>query len=376
MTASPIIQAPNLGAIFNVGKKDYGAGGSMFKGQDPGLFDTIHKLHPRLKQLFKALRNMDWPEDDFKFSACNLEFKTRPYSMSERMRRTIAWQWESDSVAARTIGPVTAPFVTCPELQRFWARVTENEYLHAATYSEIVAYSFDDPGIIMADVLQVREAQERLVAVAQVMDNAFHVGTRINAGELDRNSDEAYDAIMLYVAALYALERIQFMASFAVTFAIGATGAFMPIAQAVQKICQDEFDVHAVADEYIIRHEMSLKCGQEFWERHGGTVRTMYDQVMTCEHNWIKFMDFDQDPLVGTTEATFTGFTNLMGGAAYNTWDMKPDFVVPRKNPAMFMEKWVDISKIQNSLQEQDGGAYKVNVKRETLGSTVLDIDF
>ena len=41
------------------------------------------------------------------------------------------------------------------------------------------------------------------------------------------------------------LERLQFMASFAVTFTICSTGLFQSIGTAVQKICQDELEIHA-----------------------------------------------------------------------------------------------------------------------------------
>ncbi|MFO5520899.1 hypothetical protein ACLBP3_30280, partial [Klebsiella pneumoniae] len=57
----------------------------------------------------------------------------------------------------------------------------------------------------------------------------------------------------MFFIALYFLERIQFMASFAVTFAIGRTGAFQQIAAAVKKIAQDEFEVNDQDVQQIIR---------------------------------------------------------------------------------------------------------------------------
>lgn len=369
-------------SIFNEHKSDYAEKGSLFLGQPSGLFDTIHVQHPQLMKLFRTLRSMDWPEDDFKFESCNAEFKNVPESISKRMISTLAWQWETDSVAARTITPVMAPFVTNSELQRLYARITENEYLHAATYSEIVRNSFDDPSQIMQEVLAAKEAMERLSIVSKVMADTYTIGHQVALGQLDyqnRDSEDfirAYDAALMYVVGLFALERIQFMASFAVTFAIGSAGMFIPIASAVQKICQDEYDIHVEVGRYVLKYELSLSVGQDFMSRHKDKIKSLCDEIVQVELDRVDYLGLEEDPMVGITSKLLKDWIYFCAGDVYRTLGIIPEFNVPRKNPAGFMEQWIDISKMQNSLQEQESGQYKINVTRRTMDSTPLDVDF
>jgi ribonucleoside-diphosphate reductase beta chain len=319
---------------------------------------------------------MDWPEDDFKFESCNAEFKSVPESISKRMISTLAWQWETDSIAARTLSVLMAPFVTNSELQRLYARITENEYLHAATYSEIVRNSFDDPNEIMGEVLAARDAMERLKMVAEVMEVTAHVGARMGTGDLTITKEAAYEAAMMYVVALFALERIQFMASFAVTFAIGSAGMFIPIASAVQKICQDEYDIHVEVGRYVLKYEMNLPQGQQFMSKNKDVIKNLCDQIVNVELDRVDYLGLDEEPMVGITSKLLKDWVYFCAGDVYRTLGIESDFTIPRKNPAGFMEQWIDISKMQNSLQEQESGQYKINVTRRTLSESPLDVDF
>ena len=97
-TLSPFgeIEIPDVNVdanIFNTKKTDYG-NVQLFFGQEPGLLDSIHKFYPKLWRLFKKLRKQDWDEEEFDFSLCNVEFKTCPPHVYERMINTLIWQWE------------------------------------------------------------------------------------------------------------------------------------------------------------------------------------------------------------------------------------------------------------------------------------------
>lgn len=362
--------------LFNFGKTDYAKRGSLFLGEDPGLFDTVHDKFPEFGRMFKIMRTQDWDETEFKFGKHKKDFLTRPKSVTGRMIKTLAWQWEADSAAAKTIAYITAPFVTSSQLSRLWVRITDNEALHAATYSEIVRNSFDDPGVVLKEVMEVKEAMQRLAAVGKVMEHAYRISNELAAGKRKREDPETYDAILLFVCALLCLERIQFMASFAITFAIGATGDFVEIAEAVKRICQDELEVHQVVDKMILKHELSLPEGRAFWERNEEFVTTMVHEVVQSEWDWIDYLDLDNDPLAGVTSQMLKDRVAFDAGDVCAFMGIKPKFVVPRKNPASYMDKWIDMSKIQNSNQEQNSGQYKLNIKEPTLGDSVLVVDF
>ncbi len=361
--------------IFNTEKTDYIKAGrvSLFLGQEPGLFDTVNKAYPEIWELYKNMRSLDWDETEFGFEVCNAEFKTQPKGVADAMIRTLAWQWEADSVAARTILPIMAPFISAPELHAAWSRITENEVLHAATYSEIVRLSFDDPSVVLQEVLRVKEAMARMSAVAHAMEKAYVTSHKLALGILDKDKkedfEEAYDAAFMFTVALLVLERIQFMASFAVTFAIGETGVFMPIAKAVQKICQDEFEVHQNLDKAVLRNELALPVGKAAYVRCLPWLKKLLKEVTNLELWWSQDLLKDE-PLVGLTGKKLCDWV-LFNSADVHTFLDVPmeDHVAPKKIPLSYMSRWMDISKTQASPQEQQNGQYKVNVhKRDDEG--------
>lgn len=357
--------------IFNTEKTDYSGATrhSLFLGQEPGLFDTVNRVFPKIWDNYKNLKSLDWDELEFAadFSTCNVEFKTRPKSITERMIRTLAWQWEADSVAARTLLPIMAPFISAPELQAAYGRITDNEVLHASTYSEIVRFSFDDPRTVLDEVLRVKEAMQRLSGVSAVMAEVYKCSHEYALG-LRQNNQDTYNHIYLMVVAMLILERIQFMSSFAVTFAIGETGAFMPIAKSVQKICQDELEVHVALGKLVLANEHQTERGRIARQQTLPRVKELIKEVTQGELTWNAYLDLDSDPLAGLNGKMLNQWSLFSAGDVYDELEIVPDaeFKIPKSNPLPFMENWLDMSKTQAAPQEQQNGQYKVNVLQRT----------
>ena len=108
--------------VFNYDKTDY-AKPLLLLGQRPGLFDTVNRHYPEIWKLYKAQKSLDWDENEFDYSSCNAEFKSCTRATYDMMIKTLAWQWEADSVASRAIAPVLAPFITSSELWAAWQRI-------------------------------------------------------------------------------------------------------------------------------------------------------------------------------------------------------------------------------------------------------------
>lgn len=363
--------------IFNLDKQDYGVRQSLFMGEDPGLFDTVNVQHPYLRTIFREQKLLDWDENEVPFESCNAEFKSRPTVTSGRMIDTLAWQWGSDSMAARTIYAVMAPFITNSELARAWCKVTEVEFLHAATYSEIVRASFDNPKAVLDSILQNVEAMQRMSVVGNVFKETYRVSHELALNMRSREDVETYDAVMMGTVALLALERIQFMASFAITFANANQGMFVPIGKSVQRICQDEYEIHVQLDKYILNYELSLECGKAFLARNRDRIKALFDDVIACEFRWIDYMDFKSQPMVGLNDQMLRDWVIYCAADAMAVLGMKPDYPVPRQSPLPFMDRWIDVSKIQSSPQEEKGRTqYKTNMLRDNLGDQKLPYDF
>jgi ribonucleoside-diphosphate reductase beta chain len=362
--------------IFNNNKttEEY-QNSSLFLGVDPGLFDTIHKKYPKIWNLYKEMKALDWSEDEFNFSQCNLDFKNCSLEMSDMMIKTLAWQWEADSIASRSIISVFSPFITSSELWAAWQRISDNEVVHAATYSEIVRMSFDNPNDVLDTILSVKESLVRLDTVAEVFDNTHKLAHKYSLG-LVENNQELYDEIYITVATLLMLERIQFMASFAITFTICSTGLFQSIGKAVQKIAQDELEVHSELDKEVIRTERKTERGKIAHENTKERLRIIFEEVVQSECVWVDYLFSEGRSLIGTNSDIVKNWILYNARNVSDFLGIETELKMPRINPMPNMENWLNINKNQAAPQEEDLAAYKVGAMYRDDENNKFEIDF
>ncbi len=362
--------------IFNSAKsvESYKTKTPLFFGEDHGLFDTVNKHYPKIWSLYKSMKALDWDEAEFNFSICNLEFKNCPKSVSDMMIRTLAWQWEADSVASRAVAPLMAPFITDSSLWAAVQRISDNEVIHAATYSEIVRMSFDDPEQVLKEVLAVKESLERLESVKSVFDELQEVSHRYALGEI--SSEAAYPTVFKAFVALLILERIQFMASFAITFTICSTNLFQPIGKAVQKIAQDELEVHVELDKEVLRTELATERGQAAYNQLKPFIQKLLNEVVQSELEWTDYLFSEGRELLGANAQKVKSWVLFNARDVYKFLNIESDHQFPRSNPMIHLEDWLNIGKSQAAPQEQDNNQYKVNVIVRDDDDKSFDVDF
>lgn len=361
--------------VFNLNKSDYVGRKSLFLGDNPGLFDSINKSHPDIWNLYKKMKALDWDENEFPYADCALEFKTCNPSVYDMMIKTIAWQWEADSLAAHNLIPIVAPFVTSSELWALYCQIGNNEVLHSLSYSEIVRNTFENPDVVMKEILEESEALRRMRVVANAMAEVKAIGLKLQTGEIQKDDPAARDAIMLFVFTLLGLERIQFMASFGITFAIAESGMFLPIGQAVKKICADELNVHVEAGKAIILNELQTPEGQESFNRIKSRVQEIYDEIVRSELRWCKYMFSNGRELVGMNLELLENWVLFNANDVYTFTKIENPFKIIRKNPIPFINDWIDLNNHQASPQEEKPSNYLLGGLVNDAGDKVYDFD-
>lgn len=363
-------------SIFNT-KKDYEKdNGSLFLQEEPGLFDTIHRRHPKIWNLYKKLKQQDWDENEFNYAECLAQFATDSPEESAPMIKSLMWQWETDSLAAQNIIPLYAPFITSSDLSAAVIEVGRNEVVHAATYSEIVKYSFPNAKEVMGTVLKDQEPLRRLSAVAKVFSEVKAVGLQVSDGRIARDDPRARDAVMLLVFTLFALERLQFTPSFVITFAYGEAGRYLPIAKSVQKICNDEFSVHVELGREIIRNELSIPIGQESFARIKDRVASVFREIIEAELAWTTGYVFkDGKNMPGLTCDMVVDFLYYSALDVYTEVQLPypEDLKLVTSNPVDYMGEWVDLNLNQASPQEEKTGNYNIGGFKADAGDIVFD---
>lgn len=375
--------------IFNAAKGDYHVP-EIILGEAPGLLDSIHTHHPKLFALYKTLKKLDWDELEFPFEICQVEFADGDQKIADKMIKTLAWQWEADSIASRSIVNVLSCVVTDSRVWTGYVRINDNENVHALTYSEIVRCSFKDPKKVVDELMQVEEAQKRLVVVAEIMATAHEMAHRYALGEIP-NDQTLYNAIFMYLVALYFLERVQFMASFAITFAIGKAGNFQVISEAVKKIAQDEFEIHSQYGQEVLRALLKTERGKLAYEQCREQIIQLGIELLWTETRFVNWMFADGTQLVGAPPTKLIQWNQFNCKAAFSFLDVdgpileraalpyKEEFgielTLPETNPLPFMVEYLDIAATQNSPQETDAPDYQVNLLDRQGVEDIIDVD-
>jgi ribonucleoside-diphosphate reductase beta chain len=360
-------------SVFNVKNTEWRNGDySLLMGQAPALHDTINVKFPSIEKLALKQVSQRWVFNEFNHEQSRLDLLNCPKAVYQIMLMNLAYQWEADSVASRAIAPLLAPFVTNSE---FWEALLENtnmEVTHAKTYSEIVRQCVPDPSEVFKMVMESEQTIARADVVNRAFDRLALAGAQYTLG-LRKADQSTYNIIFTALCALYFLERLQFMSSFAATFAIVEQGYFQSIGKAVQKIMLDEILCHAALDIEAIKIELKTERGQIAMRECRDEITAMLNAVVTQELSWNPHLFGEGRAIVGLNVPLLNEWVMFNAQVIYDELELESPWGPVTDNPLPWMANWIDIDKFQNAMQEADGNNYALNVVKDDIGDDELD---
>lgn len=353
--------------VFNVNNKGFETNKyPLFLGDSLGLVDTVNCTYPILEDLYQKQISQIWNENEISLIQDKQDMLTLPKDTVELMVKTISWQFLGDSVASRSISGLLMRHVTNPELEGLLNVWSLFETIHARAYSHIVKQTFIDPNQLLRDTYNSAETLVRSEAIV----NAFDALERL---PVDAMEQEKREAIALAFVALFALEAIAFMSSFAVTFAITETGAFQGIGQEVTLIARDE-SLHTRMDFAILNILKQDPEWVETFTKLAPQIKDVLDSVVQQELDWAEYLFSEGRQVIGLTSRLLQEYTLYMSKPLYESLGVQFDFETIEENPCPYMEKYIDSTKVQVAAQELQITSYKIgSVKDDTEG---LDLDF
>ncbi len=360
-------------STFNIDNTEWKTGQyNLFLGQSPALYDSVNVNYPKLFDLYKQQVSQRWVESEFNHEQSRMDLIKCPTSIYQTMLLNLSFQWCLDSVASRAIAPLFAPFVTNSEL---WAVLMENsnmEVIHALSYSEIVRQCTVDTKEVFEMVMLNENTIKRALKVVGVFDELAKAGAEYTLG-IRQNDQATYNIVFKGMVALYILERLQFMASFAATFAIVEQGYFQSIGKMVQKIMLDEIVCHAATDAEVIRIELQTERGKQALIDCKDDILDMLQEVTNQEVSWSNYLFSEGRAIVGLNPTLLNEWVYYNAQVIYDDFG----FINPNQrietNPLPWMMNWIDIDKHQNAMQEADGNNYALNVIKDDLGDEDLE---
>jgi len=329
---------------------------SLFLEGKIGLIENLNNDFPEIWSLYKQLKSLDWDEREIDISSCRLEFNNLPKEVSDLMIKTLAWQFEADSSAAH-FAELLLPFTSSSELMCYILEVSKNEALHSLAYKVIVEYSFDDPNDFLKELLSIEESFSRLDVVKNVFDEVYEISHKYALGRI---TDTVYlkKIIIKFIVSLLALERIQFISSFAITFGLAEQGYFIPIAKLVQKICTDEFQIHVQGDKAILTNEFSNEATFISYLENIDDYKQIVDDVVNSELSWLEFLFNNSNGVGNIKKEQLKKFVLFNAQDVYDFLNIELPYDRIERNPLPYMDKWIVIDKNQASPQEENVGNY------------------
>lgn len=346
----------------------------LFMGDEMSLYDSINVNYKELFDVYKQQVSQRWTENEFNHEQSRLDMLSCPKGVYDVMLLNLSFQWVLDSVASRAIAPLFAPFVTNSEL---WAALMENsnmEVIHALSYSEIVRQCVANPDDVFKLSVQNEKTIQRAVKVVSVFNDLQKAGAEYILG-IRKNDQDTYNIVFKGLVALYILERLQFMASFAATFAVVEQGYFQSIGKMVQKIMLDEIFCHYTTDAIALKIEMANERGKTAMQQCKGEILEMIAEVRNQERSWSDYLFSEGRSIVGLNPLLLNEWVDYNAQAVYDGLGLSEDVQFDRikQNPLKWMDNWIEIDKFQNAMQEADGNNYALNVVKDDVTTEELE---
>lgn len=362
--------------IFNKKSKAHLSGDyPLFFGESPALYDSINQPYPKLYEMMEQLKQLDWSEWDVDLTQTKMDLLRCDKNTRDLMLFNLAYQWEIDSIAT-SMSHLLAPFITNSEYGHLVQRISENECLHANTYSTIVRQCVPDPQEVFDMVFKHEEVLTRAETVSKVLSELKKVGAEYTLGL--KTSEECKPYLLKGIIAIYAMERISFMSSFACTYALAEQEYFVGAARLVQKINIDEM-IHFEAGRYVVE-DILLRDSSwvEVFESNKTEINELVNEVVDRELSWNNYLFNNGRQLVGLNEGLLNEWTRFNAQEVYKVTSLTQPFRKTNKDPLPWIsEDWLDLNKQQNAAMEADQTNYMVSaVSKDTDGDLDFEFDF
>lgn len=352
----------------------------LFFGERLGIFDTIHPVFPEIDQWGKRQKALDWDERDIKMPTLRTELEQSAPFERDQLIDTIAWQWETDTQAARMLLPILAPFISYDGLARTYGEIQRNENVHGATYSEITRNGFENPSLVLRQICERQYAFERLRPVSSIFDEAYEASLDYARG-VRPYSQELATILLKFLVAVNVMENTQFGPSFSVAAFYNLNGKFVTATENIQRIAQDEMQVHVPFGQCVLDLYMRTEEGLMAFLSARDWIISFINQVVDSERQW-------------NTEVLFRAQESIQGKKISHSRTKADRYVIWQANklerffridcglekieehPIPWIEPWLDISSRQSSPQELRSGAYLLGelVRRQPRGPMHYDL--
>lgn len=350
----------------------------LFLGDDLGFADTINVTYPELESLYELQMGQYWRETEFSLTQDKVDLRTCDPASRDIMIINLMSQWLMDSIAARSIMSLLEPFTSNNELMNVLSAWSLFEGIHARAYSLIIRQCFDNPNEVIDKAKKNIAVMYRSTLVRRVFNETSKMASMYSMDKDSIPKRELKKQLLKTIYALYTLEAVSFMASFACTFALTETNKFQGIGNQITSICRDEI-THAKFGRAIQNILLTREGYRDIFEECKDEIRAIMDECILQEYSFSEYIFSEGRSVLGLNDEMLKSYTRYCAGPMYKSvgfeWDDERFGEVPTKNPLPYMDKYVMPDTIQAAAQETEIVSYRIAQVDNDVSDDEFDFD-
>ena len=212
---------------------------------------------------------------------------------------------------------------------------------------------------------------ERSTIVRQALSDLKRYGAEYTLGM--KTFEECKPVILKGLVAIYSLERVSFMSSFACTFAVAEQGFMVGFARLVQKILVDEM-IHFETQRYALKEVLFKDTNwTSVIESEKNNLSAIVNGVVEQELSWNRYLFQGGRAIVGLNEGILNDWTRYCAQEVIDNLELEQNFRKTVTCPLPWFEQdWMDLNSQQNASMESDPTNYMVS----SVGRDVSGVDF
>ena len=355
--------------VFNKNNTGHKEGYPLFLGQDLGIIDTINVQYPQLEELYQTQISQIWNEFEIDLTQDRMDMLKVPDEIKQLMVDTLMFQTAADSIAASSIVESLGKYITnteCLNLATVWSFF---EVIHSRTYSHIIKQTFIEPNDMIEELYNNSAVLNRIDIITKTFDEM----------EMVNHDDSDFTkkcAILNTLTALFGMEAISFMSSFAITFGITQMKVFQGIGQLVKLICRDEV-LHAKFSFELFKILLADPEWSEAFEATKNSRLNILNTLLNAELDNTDALFNKGGKIIGLNAELLKEYVVFMSKPVFDLFkfDISKSTIVtvPKTTPLPYMESYIDSSQVQAAAQEIQLTNYNIGVIAD---DNVDDIDF
>lgn len=367
-----------MSTIFNLQRKQTK---DLFFGDQLGLQDYINIQYPELEALAQKQRSQFWIETEISLDQDFKQWPNLPKGIQEITLMNLAWQLQADSIVGRAPQAILGPLMSNPELENMVMQWTYFETIHSRAYSNIIRNVLPNPAEFIESIADDVASYARLDSIVRIFDdiyNATPAWLEFQEAYKDHKNPKSCPVYLAYLEsmqvklldfyfAVYALEAIQFYASFSCTFALGEQDILSGIAGNLELIAKDEA-VHTqmtCATLKILKNQVS----ESVWAKALANAPEILTEILNAEIGWAYKLFSGNRKIIGHNAELTIDYLYYIAKLAFEAIGVEyPEHLrVVSKHPIPWIEYWLNPGLKQVAPQETQIKTYKVG---SVLGST------